>query len=286
MDQRRELGEFLRSRRDRLRPEEVGLPDLPRRRVPGLRREELAQLAGVSADYYMRLEQGRAGHPSAGVLEAIAEALGLDDAERAHLYDLAQPTRTHRRGPRSERVRPELRFLLDALDRVPALVLGRRMDVLAWNRLAAALLVDFGALPADQRNTARLFFLDDGMRAHYSDWEEGARETVAYLRLLAGRHSDDPGLAELVGELSMKSAEFRRLWARHDVREKSHGKKQMEHPMVGPFTLYYETLALRGEPDQVLVMYVAEPGSESETALRLLDSITEANRGATPETAS
>lgn len=282
MDKRSELGQFLKSRRTRVRPEDVGLPDSGRRRVPGLRREELAQLAGVSADYYVRLEQGRGGHPSDGVLDAIGRALSLDDAERAHLYDLARPARPRRRPPRPERVRPELRLLLDALDRVPAFVLGRRMDVLAWNRLAAALVVDFGALPPGQRNTARLVFLDEGMRSTHPEWEEAARETVAHLRLLAGRHPDDPDLAELIGELSMKSEEFRRWWARHDVREKTHGRKRMRHPIVGPLTLFYETLALRGDPDQVLVTYVAEPRSESEMALRLLDSMTEARPAAEP----
>jgi transcriptional regulator with XRE-family HTH domain len=278
VDHRRELAAFLRARRARVRPEEIGLSIGGRRRVPGLRREELAQLAGVSADYYVRLEQGRAGYPSDSVLEAIAGALRLDDAERAHLYDLARPPPRRRRPARPERLRPELQYLLDACHRVPAFVLGRRMDVLAWNRLAAALVVDFGALPPEQRNAAKLVFMDEEMRSHYVDWEEGARETVAYLRMVAGRHPDDPALAELIGELSMKSEAFRRLWARHDVREKTHGVKDIRHPIVGPLTLYYETLALRGEPDQVLVTYVPEPDSASETALRLLESVTEPAR--------
>jgi transcriptional regulator with XRE-family HTH domain len=271
-DTRGELGAFLKSRRARVLPDDIGIVTGSRRRVPGLRREELAQLAGVSADYYVRLEQGRAGHPSDSVLEAIARALRLDDAERAHLYDLARPVPRRQRPARAERVRPELQILLDALDRVPAFVLGRRMDVLAWNRLASALVIDFESLPPDQRNTAKLVFLDEDMRAQYLDWSEAAHETVAHLRLLAGRHPDDPQLAELIGELSMKSEEFRLWWARHDVREKSHGAKRLMHPIVGPLTLYYETLALRADSDQVLVTYVAEPGSASDTALRLLDS--------------
>jgi hypothetical protein len=156
------------------------------------------------------------------------------------------------------------------------------MDVLAWNRLAAALLVDFGALPPGQRNIARLVFLDEGMRSKYPTWEQAVRETVAHLRLLAGRHPDDPALMELIGELSMKSEDFRRWWARHDVREKTHGTKRMQHPLVGPLTLFYETLAPRGDPNQVLVTYVAEPGSASETALRLLDSATDAHSAAEP----
>jgi transcriptional regulator with XRE-family HTH domain len=240
--------------------------------VPGLRREELAQLAGVSVDYYVRLEQGRAGKPSEGVLDAIGRALRLDDAERAHLYDLGRPVRRRRREPRPERVRPEVRRLVDALDGIPAMVLGRRMDVLAWNRLNAALLVDWDSLPREQRNAARHFFLDEGARELYVDWDENAEATVAYLRLAAGRHPDDPGLTELIGELSMKSEAFRRLWARHDVREKTHGSKRLQHPIVGPLTLAYETLALTGDGDQTLFVYTAEPGSTSETALRLLGS--------------
>jgi transcriptional regulator with XRE-family HTH domain len=275
MDKRRELGAFLKSRRARVLPEDIGLPTRDGRRVPGLRREELAQLAGISADYYVRLEQGRAGHPSDSVLDAIARTLHLDDAERSHLFDLARPTRQRRSPQRPERVRPELQFLLDVLERVPAFVLGRRMDVLAWNALAASLVMDFGSLPPEQRNTAKLVFLDDAMRSHYPDWEQAARDAVAYLRLLAGRYPDDAALAELIGELSMKSEDFRRLWARHDVREKTHGTKRLEHPIVGPLTLSFETLAVRGDDGQVLVTYVAEPGSESEIALSLLGSMGE-----------
>jgi transcriptional regulator with XRE-family HTH domain len=275
VEKRRELGEFLQSRRARLRPEDVGLPSYGRRRVPGLRREELAQLAGVSVDYYVRLEQGRAGRPSNEVLEAIARALSLDDDELAHLHDLARPTLRRRRPPPPERVRPEVQRLLDALDGVPAMVFGRRMDVLAWNRLAAALWVDFGSLPREQRNAARQVFLDEGTRQRNPDWEQGARETVAYLRLAAGRHPDDAELAALVGELSMKSADFRRLWAHHDVHEKTHGTKRHIHPLVGELTLSWETLALTGDSDQMLITYTAEPGSESETGLRLLGAMAE-----------
>jgi transcriptional regulator with XRE-family HTH domain len=277
MDKRRELGEFLKSRRARLQPQDVDLPSFGRRRVRGLRREELAQLAGISVDYYVRLEQGRAGQPSEGVLEALARALRLDDAERAHLDDLSRPARRRRREPRPERVRPEVRRLVDALDGMPAMVVGRRMDVLAWNRLAAALLVDWGSLPPEQRNAARHVFLDEGARELYVDWEEGAQGTVAYLRLAAGRFPDDTRLAELIGELSMKSEEFRRWWARHDVVEKTHGTKRLRHPIVGPLTLAYESLSLLGD-DQILTMYTAEPGSESETALRLLASAAEDER--------
>lgn len=274
MEKRRELGEFLKSRRSRVQPGDVGLEPIGRRRVPGLRREELSQLAGVSFDYYVRLEQGRAGHPSEDVLEAIARALRLDAAERLHLIDLARPVRTRRRAPRPERVRPEVQLLLDSLQGVPAMVLGRRTDVLAWNRLAAALVVDWGSLPPEQRNSARHVFLDEGARRLYPDWERAARDTVGYLRMVAGRHPDDAELAALVGELSMKNEDFRHWWARHDVREKTHGTKRLHHPIVGELTLSYETLALQGDSDQLLVTYTAEPGSESDTALRLLGSMT------------
>jgi transcriptional regulator with XRE-family HTH domain len=272
MDKRRELGQFLKSRRARLRPEDVGIQAYGRRRVPGLRREELGQLAGISVDYYVRLEQGRAGQPSEGVLDALARALRLDDAERAHLYDLSRPVRRRSRGPTPERVRSGLRRLIDGLDGIPAMVVGRRMDVLAWNRLNAALLVDWGSLPREHRNVARHFFLDEGARELYMDWDENAEATVAYLRLAAGRYPDDPGLAELIGELSMKSDEFRRLWPRRDVTEKTYGAKRLDHPIVGRLTLAYETLALPSDGDQTLVLYTAEPGSNSETGLRLLGS--------------
>jgi transcriptional regulator with XRE-family HTH domain len=267
-----ELGQYLKTRRARIQPEDVGLQAYGRRRVPGLRREELAQLAGVSVDYYVRLEQGRAGHPSESVLDALARALQLDDAERAHLFDLSRPVRKRRPSRKVERVRPEMQRLIDALHELPAVVIGQRMDVLAWNPLACALGVDWGALPLEERNVARRFFLDESSRELYPDWDEHARATVGWLRLAAGRHPDDPGLAELIGELSMKSDEFRRLWPRHDVREKTYGSKRFQHPLVGPLTLEYESLALPGDADQTLVVYTAEPGSESETALRLLAS--------------
>jgi transcriptional regulator with XRE-family HTH domain len=270
VDKRRELGEFIKSRRARVQLADVGLPESGQRRVPGLRREELAQLAGVSVDYYVRLEQGRAGHPSQVVLDALASALQLDDAEQAHLHDLGRPATPRRPKPRPERVRREVRALVDGLDGIAAMVLGRRMDVLAWNPLAAALIVDWGGLPPRERNTARHFFLDDGARQLYIDWDEGARTTVAFLRLAAGRHPHDASLAELIGELSMKSEDFRRWWARHDVNDKAHGTKRLDHPVVGPLTLDYETLALPGDGDQTLFIYMAAPGSESETALRLL----------------
>jgi transcriptional regulator with XRE-family HTH domain len=263
------LGEFLQARRAQLSPETAGVTTYGRRRVPGLRREELARLAGVSVDYYVRLEQGRAAHPSAEVLDAIARALQLEEVERRHLHDLAGP---RRRGPVAERVAPGLRQLLSQLDGVPAIVIGRRMDILAWNPLAAALLGDPERLPPEHRNIARIMLLDPAARDFYVDWERHARETVGYLRQCAGRYPDDARVSALVGELSVKSEAFARWWADHHVREKASGTKRMRHPVVGELTLAYETLVPPGAPDQALVTYTAEPGSESETALRLLSS--------------
>jgi transcriptional regulator with XRE-family HTH domain len=270
-----ELKEFLRSRRARLTVDDVEVRGTrAARRVPGLRREEVAQLAGVSVDYYSRLEQGRPLNVSDEVLDAIGRALRLDDLERAHLFQIARinPRRRRRRSPaRVQRVRPGIRRVLDTLDDVaPAFVFGRRMDVLATNRLARALMTDFEALPPRERNMLRYTFLDESTRELYADWEDVARENVAVLRLDAGRHPDDPLLAELVGELAVKSPQFRRWWADHDVRERSHGTKRYHHPLVGDLTIDYESVSLPGDPDQTLCIYTAEPGSASENALRLL----------------
>ncbi|MEU3878174.1 helix-turn-helix transcriptional regulator, partial [Streptomyces sp. NPDC029704] len=193
LDRRAELGEFLRSRRARLRPEELGLPDYGgQRRVPGLRREELARLAGVSVDHYVRLEQGRTLHFSEAVLDAVARALRLSAVEREHLYRLARPWSEADRAdgpPPSQQVRPGLRRLLESASDVPAYVVGRNTDVLAWNRLAAALITDFGALPPRQRNLARLVFLDEGMRSLYADWRGKASDVAAYLRPAGARRA-------------------------------------------------------------------------------------------------
>ncbi|AZQ74712.1 MULTISPECIES: helix-turn-helix domain-containing protein [Streptomyces] len=275
MDQRTELSEFLRSRRARLRPEDVGLtPYGGRRRVPGLRREELAQLAGVSVAYYTRLEQGHGQNVSASVLEAIAGALRLSETERDHLGRLVRPVPSRSRAARPQRVRPTLQQLLDTMEGVPAYVLGRRTDVIAWNRLACALLGDFPAVPPQRRNMIRQLFLDPAARELYVEWEAKAADLVACLRLEAGRHPDDPQLAALVGELSVKSEEFRRLWAAHNVRDKGHGVKRLLHPLVGELTVACETFVLPADPDQVLVTYHAEPGSPSAESLRLLASWT------------
>ncbi|MFJ8589048.1 helix-turn-helix domain-containing protein [Streptomyces sp. NPDC093595] len=274
MDQRAELSEFLRSRRARLKPEDVGLPDFGRhRRVPGLRREELAQLAGVSVAYYTRLEQGNGRNVSAEVLDAIARALRLTEAERAHLTHLARPMHKKKRraaATRAHAVRPQLQHLLDAMEGVPAYLLGRRLDIVAWNRMARALLGDFAALEPDERNMAWQVFLAPGARDLYADWDAKATEVVSVLRMYAGCSADDPRLSALVGELSVKSPEFRTLWAAHTVQDKGHGTKRLRHPLVGELTLTYETLRVPDDHDLALVTYTAEPGSPSADALRLL----------------
>lgn len=274
MDQRTELSEFLRSRRARLRPQDVGLPEYGgRRRVPGLRREELAQLAGVSVAYYIRLEQGRGRNVSSAVLDAIATALRLTSAERDHLMHLARPvSRRLRPAARPQRVRPALQQLIDTMEHVPAYVIGRRLDIIGWNRLARALLGDFAALPPEHRNLARQVFLDPAARALYEDWDAKAADVVGYLRRDAGRNPHDPDMASLIGELSLGSPEFRRLWAAHDVQDKGFGSKVLHHPLAGRLVLAYETLTLPADPDQQVITYHAEPGSPSAAALRLLAS--------------
>lgn len=309
-----DLRDFLRSRRARIGPETVGVAAHPgRRRVPGLRREEVAQLAGVSVDYYTRLEQGRTLHVSAEVLDAVARALRLDATERSHLFDLARPQRAPGPGHATDaaagapgpaetagpqRVRAGLYRVLDALDDgTPAMIMGRRLEVLAANRLAEALYADFGAPepraeepdaeepdaaePAapgsgtpDQRgrNLARFLFLDPAARALFADWESAARGAVAALRFYAGRHPYDPGLNPLVDELAGMDADFRRWWAGHDVLEHTHGTKRFRHPAVGELALEYESLAFPDDPDQTLYLYTAEPGSPSDEALRTLAS--------------
>ncbi|MBX9423258.1 MULTISPECIES: helix-turn-helix domain-containing protein [Streptomyces] len=275
MEPSAELSEFLRSRRARLKPQDVGLPEYGRhRRVPGLRREELAQLAGVSVAYYTRLEQGHGRNVSMEVLDAIARALRLSDTERAHLTHLAKPTVKKRQRAaiaRPQRVRASLTQLLDSMDGVPAFVLGRRLDILAWNRMARALLGDFAAWEPAERNMPRMVFLDPNARDLYVDWEHKAVEVVSVLRLYAGCYPDDPQLLALVGELSVRSEEFRSLWAAHTVTDKGHGTKRLRHPLVGELTLSYESLKVAGDdPDLVLVTYHAEPGTASADALRLL----------------
>lgn len=272
MGNKAELGTFLRSRRARLKPEEAGLRQYgERRRVPGLRREELAQLAGVSVDYYVRFEQGRAENASDSVIDAVATALRLDRAERQHLLHLVRPDVTGARP--AQQVRPGLRRLLDSMPETPALVVGRRTDILAWNgSFAALMLVDLDALEPEQRNLTWLHFCDERLRGRYLDQETKARDLVAMLRMDLGRHQCDPGYTGFVARLAERSPEFERLWAEQEVREKAHGRYRMWHPAAGEFALSYEALRLPDDPDQTLVVYTAEAGSPAEEALRLINS--------------
>lgn len=272
----RELRDFLRARRARLSPQDAGLPPTPGiRRVPGLRREEVARLAGISADYYIRLERGRDLNASDSVLDAVARALRLTPAEHTHLRALSR-SRPSRRGTAAapQRLRPSLRLMLDRLGDVPALVLGRRADVLAVNHLARVLFTDFEALPTRERNMARYVFLDPEARTRLSDWEQAARDTVASLHLYSGRHRSDPALHTLVGELSVRSDDFRRWWGRHEVAACVHGTTRFRHPLVGDLTLSNESFVPSDDPDLRLHLLTAEPGSPDQQALGLLASWT------------
>ncbi|WP_171166364.1 helix-turn-helix domain-containing protein [Streptomyces sp. I05A-00742] len=284
MDTPAELGEFLRTRRAALRPEDIGLATYGgQRRVPGLRREELARLAGVSVAYYTRLEQGQSGNASDGVLDALARALRLSPDEHAHLRNLARPVRPahpeRRAAARPARVRPGVRQLVAAMGDVPAVVLDHRYDVLDWNPLGHALIAghldaDAPHRPAARPNSQRLLFLDPHARELYPRWGVESRRAVSALRLAAGEHPDDQQLAALVGELTMKSPEFAALWARHPVRACTSGTKELHHPLVGAVTLSFEMLrapAADGTAQSVLA-FSAEPGSPSEAALRLLST--------------
>ncbi|MFF3751834.1 helix-turn-helix domain-containing protein [Streptomyces sp. NPDC002018] len=261
------LGEYLRVRRERVRPGDVGLPEGARRRVPGLRREEVALLAGISVEYYLRLEQGRDQRPSDQVLDSIARALRLDTDAENYLRELARPSRAARAGPSGpERVGAGVRSLIDNWTTTPAHVHGRYMTTLAANPTAVALSRFF----SPGVNTLHAAFLEPEMRALYRDWDGMTAKAVAYLRSAVGSAVDDPRLAELIGELSLRSERFRTLWARQDVRQKTSGVTLLLHPRVGPLDLRYEKLALPGAPGQVLVTYHAEHGSPSYERLRLL----------------
>ncbi|MFC1436772.1 helix-turn-helix transcriptional regulator [Streptacidiphilus sp. N1-10] len=289
---RAELAAFLKSRRARLRPEDVDLPLYGgRRRVAGLRREELAMLAGVSVTHYTRLEQGRGDGASDSVLDAIAGALRLSDDERAHLKDLARPAGEVRRSPQRAGERPTsaVRHLLTAMSEAPAVVLNRRNDVLAWNRLGHALLaghLDFDApdRSADRPNLTDILFLSPQGRALYPRWDEEAQLAVASLRLVAGRHPQDRRLGELVGRLAVQSQDFAALWAHHPVRTCSDGVKQLDHPTVGTMELFFQSMSLTGSADQRMIAYSAEPGTPSEAALRLLASLSRSGSTAEAET--
>ncbi|MFF8566968.1 helix-turn-helix domain-containing protein [Streptomyces albidoflavus] len=272
-----ELGEFLKARRAGITAAEAGLPDTgARRRVKGLRREEVALLVSISTDYYTRLEQGRR-QASAPVLEALARVLRLGAEERAYLFELAgKEAGRPRRRQGAQRARPQLRRLLAELTHTPALILGRRLDILDWNPMGAALLTDFSALPEKHRNYVRLIFLDPAMKSLHADWENTARSTVAMLRREAGRHPEDERTAQLVGELSLRSDEFRRWWADHRVATLSRGSKTLRHPLAGELELDWSALTGADDPDQHLVTWTAEPGTPAHDGLRILASWTAA----------
>ncbi|MEC3994100.1 helix-turn-helix transcriptional regulator [Actinacidiphila sp. DG2A-62] len=269
MDDNR-MGEFLRARRAALRPPDVGMPSHGTRRVAGLRREEVAVLAGVNADYYTRLEQGRERHPSPQVIDALGHALHLDEDARAHLYRLAGATPGERLRPHSTgRVSPALRQLLDGYPDTPAFVMNRTLDLLAVNALAQALYSAF--TPAD--NLARMTFLDPAGRTFYTDWNRAAQATVAHLREATGFEPDNPRLRELVDSLTEHSPDFARLWQSHTVRGKTQDAKHFLHPDIGPLTLTYQAFDVREAPGRQLVIYHAEPGSPSAHSLHLLGSL-------------
>ncbi|WP_329343730.1 helix-turn-helix transcriptional regulator [Streptomyces sp. NBC_00663] len=267
-----ELGEFLKQRRSRLSPLTVGLPSTSRpRRVDGLRREEVAQLASISTDYYTRLEQGRM-QASAPVLDTVARVLRLDDDERGYLFQLAgkTATRTRRRG--AQKVQPQLQRVLEDLTSVPAMVQGRRGDILAWNALAAALVTDFSRIPAKHRNYPRLLFTDPAMRDLYADWETAAHVTVAQLRMEAAKYPEDPRMIALVGELSLRDQQFAQWWGDHKVAARTVGRKTLIHPVMGEVTLDCDTLTASTDPDQYLTVWTAAPGSPAHDRLRILAS--------------
>jgi transcriptional regulator with XRE-family HTH domain len=276
VDAKSEIREFLTSRRAKITPDQVGLPIYgDNRRVPGLRREEVALLAGVSVDYYTRMERGNLGGVSESVLEALARGLQLDEAERTHLFDLAraaQPTTPTRRRPRKRRVRPGVQRILDAMTGAPAFVRNGHLDLLAANRLGHALYSEMFAGPVQPPNTARFVFLDPHAHDFFGDWERVANEVVAILRSEAGRDPHDRGLSDLVGELSTQSETFRIRWAAHNVRFHDTGHKQFHHPVVGDLSLTFETMELSADSGLTMFAFTAEPGSKSEEALNLLAS--------------
>jgi transcriptional regulator with XRE-family HTH domain len=280
-DRGMDLGTFLKSCRSRVKPADLGLDHgTKNRRVMGLRREEVAHLAGVSVNYYTRLEQGQSRNASPEVLDALARALQLDGDERAHIHALARPAKASGRTapPRPEHLRAAVAGLVDAFDRGPSVIIGRLTDVLAWNRMAQFLLTDhLGTDGAPERpgtvNLIRFIFLDPYAQRIYPDWIAEARDIVAYLRMTAGRYPADPDLFALIDELAARSSTFRELWSVQMVRDKTHGVRVVYHPVVGRLTLEFETLRLPDAPDQCLVVYRAKPGSTSAAGLQLLRGV-------------
>jgi transcriptional regulator with XRE-family HTH domain len=268
-----QLGAFLRARRDGIRPGQIGLVEETGRRVPGLRREEVAQLAGMSPDYLRRLEQGRV-LPSDTLLDALAAALRLGPAERAHVQALADRARGRQlQMPADDGIRPTLLRLLEALSPTPAVVLGRCCEVLAWNPTGAALDMVVAAQPPEQRSVARRVLLDPSSRELYPEWEALAQEVADVLRLNAARFSDDAELHSLIEELLRESPEFRRYWNRHGVFEKTAGRKLLDHPDVGRLELEYESFEIAPLTGQTLIVYTAPPGSPTADALRQLERV-------------
>jgi transcriptional regulator with XRE-family HTH domain len=278
------LGDFLRSRRGGLTPEDVGITSYGARRVPGLRREELAQLAGVSATYYTRLEQGQSHRASESVIDALARALALSEDERVYLHNLARPAPAKpRRQAKPAMVRRGTRQLIETVTEIPAVVIGTRSEVLAWNTLGHLLLAghldaDAPGRPADRPNLTRMLFLDQHHRDLHPRWDIAAGCAVASLRLMVSRHSDDRDLAELIGDLTMNSAEFASLWSKHPVANHASGTRHLRHPEVGELTLEVETMQLADEPEHRVLMYSAAPASPSHAALQLLRSTTGSRR--------
>jgi transcriptional regulator with XRE-family HTH domain len=266
-----DFGEFLRSRRDLIRPSDLGLPTHGRRRVPGLKRDEVAVLAGVSTDYYTKLEQGQFTGVSESVLDSISEVLRLNASERKHLHRLARPARRALTTPAAPAPRRELLQLLDVMRDVPAVLVGTSYEPLAWNELGDAL---FGltALSETGRSFAHHVFLNSEARITYPQWRTVALEVVGTLRFNAGRDPDDENIRAVVGELSVKSAEFRQMWNEHTVREKTFGRKVVAHPVVGMLELAFETFRPSSDERVTLTTYTAEPGSPSDERLRVLAS--------------
>jgi len=275
VEPKKEIQAFLTSRRAAITPEQAGVPSYGARRVPGLRREEVAVLAGVSVPYYTRLERGDLSGVSEGVLEALAVALRLDDAERAHLFDLARAAHPgaprRRRAPRP-RMRPELQWTLDAMTGAAAYVGNDRLDILATNALGRALFSELYAAPTRPPNFARFCFLDPRAEAFYTDWDAAARTTAEILRAAAGRDPNDRELSDLVGELATKSDAFRTHWAVHNVRFHASAVKLFNHPAVGELSLSFNRMDITADHGLALFTYVAEPGSRSQEALNLLGS--------------
>jgi transcriptional regulator with XRE-family HTH domain len=267
-----ELGEFLKARRAELTPSEVGLRGGPRRRVKGLRREEVALLAAISTEYYTRIEQGRL-QASAPLLDEIAQVLRLNDAQRTYLFDLAAKERVRPAAYRErQQVDPQLQRMLDDLGASPAFVIGRCTDILGWNQLAAALWTDFGRYPEPERVFVRLLFTEPWMRTLYADWEEVTRLAIAQLRMESARYPDDQPLTALVEDLSARDPQFRQWWTEHDVAMRGNGVKKLRHAVVGELTLDWNTLTSGTDPDQHIIVWNAEPGTPSHDGLRLLAS--------------